>query len=119
MARKKRILFICTGNSARSQMAEAFARALGGELLEVTSGGLEPKGIHPLTPKVLAEKGIDIAMQTPKTFHVADAAASDMVVTLCDDASERCPLLPGRVERLHWSLDDPAAVEGDGAIEVF
>jgi len=119
MARKKRVFFLCTGNSARSQMAEAFARALGGDLIIAASGGLDPKGIHPLTPKVLAEKGIDISLQTSKGFHVADAAGADFVVTLCGNANERCPVLPGRVDRRHWPLEDPAAFTGDEAIAVF
>jgi len=117
--RRKKILFLCTGNSARSQMAEGFARALGADAIEARSAGLDPRGIHPLTPKVMAEKGIDLTMHTSKGFHVADAAAADLVITLCGNADERCPILPGRVKRLHWPLEDPAAATGEDAIEVF
>ena len=119
MARKTRVLFICTGNSARSQMAEGFARNNGGDVLDASSGGIEPKGVHPLTPKVMAEREIDIKLQTSKRFHVADAAAADIVVTLCDDARDRCPILPARVTAHHWSLEDPAAASEDEAIDVF
>jgi len=117
--RRKQVLFLCTGNSARSQMAEGFARTLGADAIEAHSAGLDPKGIHPLTPKVMAEKGVDLTMYTSKGFHVADAAAADLVITLCANAHERCPVLPGRVERRHWPLEDPAAATGEDAIEVF
>jgi arsenate reductase len=115
----KKVLFLCTGNSARSQMAEGFARAMGPDVLDARSAGLEPKGIHPLTPKVMAEKGVDLTLHTSKGFHVADAAGADLVITLCGDASERCPVLPARVRRRDWSLEDPSAARGDDAIEVF
>ena len=117
--RRKRVLFLCTGNSARSQMAEGFARALGADAIEARSAGLDPKGIHPLTPKAMAEKGIDLTMHSSKGFHIADAAGADLVITLCGNADQRCPVLPGRVKRLHWALDDPAAATGEDAIEVF
>jgi arsenate reductase len=100
-------------------MAEGFARALGADVIEARSAGLEPKGIHPLTPKVMAEKGIDLTMHTSKGFHIADAAGADLVITLCGSADQRCPMLPGRVNRRHWALDDPAADTGEDAIEVF
>jgi len=100
-------------------MAEGFARAMGADAVEATSAGLEPKGIHPLTPKVMAEKGVDLTMHTSKGFHVADAAGSDLVITLCGNADQRCPMLPGRVNRRHWALDDPAVATGEDAIEVF
>ncbi len=117
--RRNQVLFLCTGNSARSQMAEGFARALGADAIAARSAGLDPKGIHPLTPKVMAEKGIDLTMHTSKGFHIADAAAADLVITLCDNADARCPVLPGRVKRRHWPLEDPAAATGEDAIEVF
>ncbi len=119
MSRKQRVLFLCVGNSARSQMAEGFARALGDDFLIASSAGTEPKGIHPLTPKVMAEKGIDLSMHTSKGFHVADAAGSDIVVTLCDEADKRCPMVPAKVDRRHWSLEDPTAASGEGALDVF
>jgi arsenate reductase (thioredoxin) len=106
-----RILFLCTGNSARSQMAEGLARALGGEGVEVWSAGIAPKGIHPLAVRVMAERGIDISGQSSKDLS-AVPRDPDVVITLCDNAADRCPAFPGRVERVHWSLPDPAAVTG-------
>ena len=106
-----RILFLCTGNSARSQMAEGLARALGGDRVEVWSAGIEPKGVHPLAVRAMAERGIDIARQSSKDLS-AVPADPDVVITLCDNAADRCPAFPGRVQRVHWSLPDPAAVAG-------
>jgi arsenate reductase len=106
-----RILFLCTGNSARSQMAEGLARALGGDNVEVWSAGITPRGVHPLAVRAMAERNIDISKQSSKDLS-AVPADPDVVVTLCDDAADRCPAFPGRVERVHWSLPDPAAVPG-------
>jgi len=106
-----RILFLCTGNSARSQMAEGLARALGGDRVEVWSAGIEPKGVHPLAARAMAERGIDISRQSSKDLS-AVPADPDVVITLCDNAADRCPAFPGRVQRVHWSLPDPAAVAG-------
>ena len=106
-----RILFLCTGNSARSQMAEGLARALGGERVQVWSAGIEPKGVHPLAVRAMAERGIDISGQRSKDLS-AVPADPDVVITLCDNAADRCPAFPGRVARIHWSLPDPAAVQG-------
>jgi arsenate reductase (thioredoxin) len=106
-----RILFLCTGNSARSQMAEGLARALGGKRVHVWSAGIEPKGVHPLAVRAMAERGIDIASQQSKDLS-AVPADPDVLITLCDNAADRCPAFPGRVARVHWSLPDPAAVAG-------
>ena len=106
-----RILFLCTGNSARSQMAEGLARAMGGDRVEVWSAGIEPKGVHPLAVRAMAERGIDISTQSSKPLS-AVPSNPDVVVTLCDNAADRCPAFPGRVKRVHWSLPDPAAVNG-------
>ena len=106
-----RILFLCTGNSARSQMAEGLARALGGDRVEVWSAGIEPKGVHPLAVRAMAERNIDISRQSSKDLS-AVPADPDVVITLCDNAADRCPAFPGRVKRIHWSLPDPAAVTG-------
>jgi len=106
-----RILFLCTGNSARSQMAEGLARAMGGDRVEVWSAGIEPKGVHPLAVRAMAERGIDISTQSSKPLS-AVPSNPDVVVTLCDNAADRCPAFPGRVKRVHWSLPDPAAVTG-------
>lgn len=106
-----RILFLCTGNSARSQMAEGLARALGGGGVQVWSAGIEPKGVHPLAVRAMAERGIDISGQSSKDLS-AVPRDPDVVITLCDNAADRCPAFPGRVTRIHWSLPDPAAVTG-------
>ncbi|MFQ5458519.1 MAG: arsenate reductase ArsC [Myxococcota bacterium] len=119
MARKKRVLFLCTGNSARSQMAEGFARAKGSDALAASSGGVSPKGIHPLTPQVMAERDVDISAQTSKGFHPADAAGADLVITLCGNARDRCPVLPAGVDKRHWPLADPAAAPPESALAEF
>ena len=106
-----RILFLCTGNSARSQRAEGLARALGGDRVEVWSAGIEPKGVHPLAMRAMAERNIDISQQSSKDLS-AVPADPDVVITLCDNAADRCPAFPGRVQRVHWSLPDPAAMAG-------
>jgi arsenate reductase (thioredoxin) len=111
---KQRVLFLCTGNSARSQMAEAILRKYGGDRFEAYSAGLEPKGIHPLTIKVMEEKGYDLGRQYSK--GVGDYLGKLLVqtlITLCDDAEKNCPTVwPGVNTRLHWAFDDPAALEG-------
>ena len=106
-----RILFLCTGNSARSQMAEGLARALGGDRVQAWSAGIAPKGVHPLAVRAMAERGIDISGQSSKDLS-AVPRDPDVVITLCDNAADRCPAFPGRVERVHWSLPDPAAAPG-------
>jgi len=111
----KRIMFVCTGNSARSQMAEGLARALGGNQVEVFSAGLEPKGLHPVAVGVMKEIGIDISSQTSKLIDPDLIRTMDIVVTLCGDARDRCPVLPPGTVHIHWPLPDPAAVEGSEA----
>jgi len=108
----QKILFVCTGNSARSQMAEGFAGAYGGEQLRAFSAGMEPKGLHPLAVEVMREKGIDISRQKSKAFSEDLARIMDCVITVCGNAEERCPLLPPDVRRLHWPLADPAQATG-------
>jgi arsenate reductase len=107
-----RILVICTGNSARSILGEALLRHLGEGRLEVRSAGTHPKGVNPLSLRVLAEAGIpaDGLASTPVTAYLGEAF--DLVITVCDDAREACPVFPGARETLHWSLPDPAAVGG-------
>lgn len=116
-----KILFACTGNSARSQMAEGFARAYGKEKVETFSAGMEPKGLHPLAVEVMREKGIDISHQKSKAFSEDFARAMDYVVTVCGNAEERCPVLPPKIRRIHWPLEDPAQTKGSpqGIREVF
>ena len=108
-----RVLFLCTGNSARSQMAEHLLRHLYGDRFEVYSAGTSPAGINPLTIRVLDELGIDAHSATSKKLDVFLGQAFDYVITVCDNAKEHCPVFPGGGKRLHWSFDDPAAAEGD------
>jgi arsenate reductase len=113
---KTRVLFLCTGNSARSQMAEAFLRQLAGDRFEVFSAGLEPKGIHPYTRQVLAEAGLDISGQTSKDVaQFLGRVHFGYLITVCSNAEARCPIFPGVSVRLHWPFDDPAAAEGSEA----
>jgi arsenate reductase len=114
---KIRVLFLCTGNSARSQMAEAFLRKYGGDRFEVYSAGLEPKEINPYTWKVMKEIGIDLTGQRSK--HLSEYMGKvhfSHVITVCAQADERCPVVfPGMGQRLHWAIDDPAAFDGTDA----
>lgn len=111
---KQRILFLCTGNSARSQMAEAFLRKYGGEHFEVHSAGLEPKGLNPLTVKVMSEVGVDVSNQESKGVDTyLGKKHFQYLITVCDDADKNCPTVwPGVNTRLHWSFEDPAKFEG-------
>jgi arsenate reductase len=109
----RRVLFLCTGNSARSQMAEALLRTLGGDKFEAHSAGLQATGIHPLTVQVMAERGIDIRRQRSKDLsEYLGRVHFGTLITVCDRAAEECPIFPGVATRLHWSLDDPVAAEG-------
>ena len=109
-----RVLFLCTSNSARSQMAEAFLRKYGGEQFEAFSAGLEPKNIHPLAIQVMQEIGVDISGQTAKGIEIyLGKMFFHYLITVCDDAEKNCPTFwPGVNQRLHWSFEDPAAFEG-------
>ena len=106
------VLFLCTGNSARSQMAEAFARILSGGSVEAHSAGSHPKPVHPRAVRVMREEhGIDLAGQTSKHLDVFAGRRFDMVISLCDRVREVCPEFPGRPETVHWSIPDPAATD--------
>lgn len=109
---KQRLLILCTGNSARSQMGEGLARQLGGADWEVFSAGTKPSTVNPLAIKAMAEIGLDISQQRSKHLNEYIDQPFDYVLTVCDDAAEACPLFPGRAERLHWSFPDPAAASG-------
>ena len=111
---KQRVLFLCTGNSARSQMAEAFLRKYAGDAFEVHSAGLEPKGVNPLTVIVMDEVEIDISRQRSKGIDTyLGKVLFQYLITVCDDADKNCPTVwPGVNTRLHWSLEDPARLEG-------
>lgn len=108
----KRILVLCTGNSCRSQMAEGFLRHFSGGRLEVSSAGTRPTEVHPLAVKVMQETGVDIAAQRSKSVAGFTDRNFDCVITVCDEAREACPVFPGRYEKIHWQLEDPARVEG-------
>lgn len=111
---KIRILFLCTGNSARSQMAEAFLRKYAGDRFEAHSAGLEPKGVNPLTIQVMDEVGVDISGYRSKGVDTyLGKVLFQYLVTVCDDADKNCPTVwPGVNKRLHWSFEDPAAFQG-------
>ena len=109
---QKRVLFLCTGNSARSQMAEGFLRKLGGDRFAVTSAGTAPVGVNPLAVKAMAEAGIDISSHTSDAVSADLLANIDLLITLCGDARENCPFVPVKVEKRHWPLEDPARAEG-------
>ena len=106
------VVFVCTGNSARSQMAEALLRQAGGERFSVTSAGTEPRAVHPLTVEVLAEVGIDWRSARSRSLAEVDTSSTDYLVTVCDRARLACPPLPGVRDVLHWGIDDPAEVRG-------
>jgi arsenate reductase len=112
---KKRVLILCTANSARSQMAEGILRWLAGDRYEVFSAGSKATFVHPLAIRVMAEIGADISNQQSKTYEQFIGQSFDAVITVCDAANESCPFLPGQYRRIHWSFPDPAAVEGEEA----
>lgn len=109
---KPRVLFLCTGNSARSQMAEGFLRHLAGDRFDVESAGIDPKGVNPLAIAAMREVGVDISGQRSKTAASLLGQHFPYVITVCDNAKERCPIFPGVVTRLHWPLEDPAEATG-------
>ena len=113
MCEKKRVLILCTGNSARSQMAEGLLRHDAGDRFEVVSAGVEPSHVRPHAIEVMREVGIDISNHRSKSVNEFTGEDFDYVITVCDNANERCPLFPGNTRRIHWSFDDPAAAEGD------
>lgn len=110
--KKKKVLFLCTGNSCRSQMAEGFVKAMAGDYWEVASAGLEPAGVNPRAVQVMREVGIDISGQASKPIDPELLPKVDLIVTLCGDAADRCPVTPPHVRRLHWPLADPARATG-------
>lgn len=118
---KPKVLFLCTGNSCRSQMAEGFLRHLAGERFDAFSAGTKPVGLNPDAVKVMKEAGIDISGQRSKNVSEFIGQRFPYVVTVCDTAKESCPIFPGAFRTLHWSLPDPAAAEGsfEERVEVF
>ena len=109
---KKKILFLCTHNSARSQMAEGLMNHLHGDRYQAFSAGTEPGTVHPLAVKVMAEIGIDISAHRSKHLREFAGREMDLVVTVCDNAREACPFFPGAKENRHESFPDPSAVSG-------
>jgi len=116
-----RLLFLCTGNSCRSQMAEGWARALGGDAVDVQSAGIEAHGKNPRAIAVMQEAGIDISGQASTRLTNEMLDGIDRVVTVCGHADENCPLLPPGIAKEHWPLDDPARATGteDEVMAVF
>ncbi len=110
-----KVMFVCTGNSARSQMAEGFARHVGRGRVEAVGAGTEPSRLNPFAVMVMQEEGIEISRQRSKAFDEDLARRMDVVVTVCGNADERCPVLPPEVTKLHWPLEDPAAAKGTEA----
>lgn len=113
MPAQLRVLILCTGNSARSQMAEGLLRHDGGAVFEVRSAGIRPTEVRAEAVEVMAEIGVDISRQRPKSVSALDGERFDYVVTVCDQAREACPVWPG-ARQVHWSIPDPAAVGGGG-----
>lgn len=109
---KQRVLFLCTHNSARSQMAEGWLRHLGGDRFEAASAGTEQTRVRPLAIKAMAEAGVDISGHASKTLERFIPEPWEYVITVCDDANEACPFFPGGQRRLHWSLPDPSKATG-------
>jgi arsenate reductase len=114
-SKKVSVLFLCTGNSCRSQMAEGWARELGGERLEVQSAGIEAHGLNPRAVAVMREAGVDISRQVSTRLTPGMLGGVDLVVTVCGHADEHCPVLPAEVRKLHWPLEDPAKAQGSGS----
>jgi arsenate reductase len=119
--KKPRVLFLCTGNSARSQMAEGLLRSLAGDRFEALSAGLSPAGLNPLAVEAMAEIGIDISGQQSKNVAVLLKEYLAYVITLCDDAAGRCPIFPFTYKFMHGGFEDPAAATGshEGRLAVF
>ena len=115
MTEKKKVLILCTGNVARSQMAEGLLRHLAGDCFEVFSAGLSPSYVRPNAITVMNELGIDISHHRSKSLNEFLDTPFDYVITVCDHASERCPIFPGPAKRIHWSIDDPVAPGGEAA----
>lgn len=109
---KTKILFLCTGNSARSQMAEGLMRHFRGNEFEVFSAGVEPKGVHPQAIAAMREIGVDISGQQSKHVDALPEKEFDCIITLCDHAAQNCPVFLGKGVRLHHGFSDPAAVQG-------
>ena len=113
MSEKQRVLILCTGNSARSQMAEGLLREMSGYGYDVASAGVAPSHVRPEAIEAMKEIGIDISSHRSKSVDEFVGQEFDFVITVCDNANEQCPVFPGKTQRIHWSFEDPAAAEGD------
>ena len=109
---REKVLFLCTGNSCRSQMAEGYIRHLGGDRFQVSSAGLNPGAVNPNAVRVMNEDGVDISNHRSKDVNQFIEGEFDYIITVCDHAKERCPLFPGDGIRVHWSFPDPAEAVG-------
>ena len=107
------VLILCTGNSARSQMAEGLLRDMAGERIEVASAGVAPTQVRPEAIEAMKEIGIDISNHRSKSIDELITQAFDYVITVCDNANQHCPIFPGASRRIHWSIKDPAGIDGD------
>ncbi len=122
MSDKKRVLILCTGNSARSQMAEGFLRELGKGKIEVSSAGVAPSSVRPEAVEAMREIGIDISGQRSKSVDEFVGQNFDYIITVCDNAKENCPVFPGRTTRIHQSFQDPPPEtigDYDSRLEIF
>jgi arsenate reductase len=117
--KKQRVLILCTGNSARSQMAEGLLRHLAGDRYEVFSAGTRPVGLNPTAVKAMSEIGIDISGQRSKSVDEFVDQQFDYIITVCDNAKESCPIFPGIGRRIHQGFEDPAAAQPAQQLEVF
>lgn len=120
--KKVNVLILCTGNSCRSHMAEGFLRHCGGDLFEVASAGSKPAGtVHPMAVEVMREIGIDISAHTSNHLDQYLDAGIEIIITVCDNANESCPVFPGSVSRHHWGFEDPpkAVREGESELDAF
>ena len=113
MSEKKRVLILCTGNSARSQMAEGLLRHDAGNVFDVYSAGVEPTLVRPEAVEAMNDIGIDISNHRSKSVDEFAGQEFDYVITVCDNANQQCPVFPGKTRRIHWSFEDPAAARGD------
>jgi arsenate reductase (thioredoxin) len=113
MSSRIRVLILCTGNSARSQMAEGLLRDGGGVAFEVASAGIDPSFVRPEATEAMREIGIDISGHRSKSIDEFRGQPFDYVITVCDNANQQCPMFPSESRRIHWSIKDPAAIEGD------
>ena len=107
MSKKKKVLFICTGNACRSQIAHGLLRDMAGDRFEVFSAGSHPSRVHPMSVAVMEEVGVDISHHTSDFVDDYLDKGIDIAITVCDNANQSCPTFPGNAERIHWSIDDP------------